>query len=237
MMNVSLATARFRPAKPEVGFQLASGEVHSWCVALDVPDETFAGLCATLTSDESNRSDRLRFAHDRRRFIVARGALRTLLASYLGAAPGRIRFVYNPFGKPALTPEFGDRIKFNLSHSGDLALIAVASSADLGIDLEYIRARPGDAELARCFFSDSEVEHLTRLPSHLHAHAFFRSWTRREAYVKARGEGLDLAQGDKTRAGCWSLFTLHPAPGYIGALAIQGHAWRLRQRRWHAPKS
>src|SRR5262245_52936668 len=107
-------------------FQLASDEVHSWCATLDVPAETFARLYATLSCDERNRSDRLRFERDRRRFIVAHGVLHELLGQYLRTEPGRVRFVYNAFGKPEPSPEFGSRLKFNLSHSADLALIAIA---------------------------------------------------------------------------------------------------------------
>ena len=106
-------------------------EVHSWCVRLDVPPETSADLYATLTSDEQNRSARLRFERDRRRFVVARGVLRELLGSYLGIPAGAVRFVYNAFGKPELSPELG-RLKFNLSHSADLALIAIAADAEIG---------------------------------------------------------------------------------------------------------
>src|SRR6266496_1368345 len=115
-------------------FQLASDEVHSWCARLDVPPETSARLYATLTSDERNRSARLRFERDRRRFVVAHGVLRELLGRYLEIPPGSVRFVYNTFGKPALSPALG-RLKFNLSPSADLALIAIAAEAEIGVDL------------------------------------------------------------------------------------------------------
>lgn len=235
-------------------WRLACDAVHSWCVRLDVSPETSAGLYATLTSDERNRSARLRFERDRRRFTVAHGVLRDLLGRYLGTHPGQIRFVYNAFGKPRLGPEFGSRLRFNLSHSADLALIAIAADADIGVDLEYIRAQPDYAEIARRFFSAAEVDHLHRLPSHLHTQAFFGCWTKKEAYVKACGEGLAIpltsfsvplttgpahtpvdlygASRDTAPARRWSLYTLQPAPGYIGALAIEGSAWRLSQWHW-----
>jgi 4'-phosphopantetheinyl transferase len=203
-------------------------EVHSWCVGLDVSPEAYARLHATLADDERRRTARLRFERDRRRFVVAHGVLRELLARYLRTPPGQIRFVYNAFGKPALSPEFGSRLKFNLSHSADLALIAIAADADIGVDVEYIRAQPDYAEIARHFFSAAEVDRLNRLPSHLHARAFLRCWTKKEAYVKACGEGLAMPHGPPARR--WSLFTLQPAPGYIGALAVEGRGWRLTQR-------
>jgi 4'-phosphopantetheinyl transferase len=232
-------------ATPSVSgpFQLASDEVHSWCATLDVPPETSARLYAALTCDERNRSARFRFERDRQRFIVAHGVLRALLGRYLETDPGHVRFAYNAFGKPELSPEFGSRLKFNLSHSAGLALIAITAHADIGIDVEHIRELSDYVEIARHFFSATELGYLNRRPRHLHAQIFFSCWTKKEAYVKACGEGLALpltsfsvplassavqiAPGRR-----WSLYTLQPAPGYIGALAIEGCGWRLTQRNW-----
>ena len=209
----------------------ASDEVHSWCVSLDVPPETSAGLYATLASDERHRSARLRFECNRRRFVVAHGVLRKLLGRYLGIPPGSVRFVYNAFGKPELSPELG-RLKFSLSHSADLALIAIAADAEIGVDLELIREQSDWAEIARCCFSAAEVDRLNRVPRHLHAQAFFSCWTKKEAYVKARGEGLAIPSPvDPDETWRWSLYTLQPAAGYIGALVVEGSGRRLRQ--WH----
>ncbi len=220
---------------PERPFQLNPDEVHTWCVGLDVSPETCVRLHATLASHERSRCARFRFEHDRRRFVVAHGVLRELLARYLQIPPGRIRYVYNAFGKPDLSPEFGNLLRFNLSHSAGLALIAIAANASVGVDLEYIRAQPDYVEIARRFFSTAEVERLRRLPRHLRAKAFFNCWTRTEACVKAHGEGLanfEGASNGSSPAGRWSLYTLRPAPGYIGALAIEGSGWRLAQRQW-----
>ena len=217
-----------------VPFQLASSEVHIWCVGLDVPPRACAGLLGTLTDDERDRSARFRFERDRQRFIVARGVLRDLLGRYLRTEPGQIRFVYNAFGKPLLSPGSG-RLEFNLSHSADLALIAIAAHARLGIDLEYIRAQPDQADIARQFFPGAEVDYLSGLPSHLRPEAFFTFWTRTEAYLKACGEGLsgDLdGASNHPRAPGWSLHTLHPAPGHVGALAIEGNGFCLGRWRW-----
>jgi len=122
-------------------FQLASDEVHSWCASLDVSPETCARLYATLTPDERSRSAHFQFERDRQRFIAAHGVLRDLLGRYLQTQPGRIRFVYNAFGKPEVSPEFGNRLRFNLSHSGGLALIAIATASNVGVDVEYMQAR------------------------------------------------------------------------------------------------
>jgi 4'-phosphopantetheinyl transferase len=180
--------------------------------------------------------------------------LRDVLGRYLRTNPGEITFAYNAFGKPDLGPVFGSRLTFNLSHSAGLALIAIAADSNVGVDLECIRAQCDYAEIARRFFSAVEIDHLHALPSHLYAEAFFNCWTKKEAYLKARGEGLSIplnsfsvplttnpahtpadlyrAPHDSVPASRCSLYTLQPAPGYIGALAIEGSGWRLRQWQW-----
>jgi 4'-phosphopantetheinyl transferase len=238
---------------------LARDEVHCWYVDLDVPPETEAACCATLSGDERRRGARFRFDRDRRRFVVAHGALRALLGRYLRTPPGRLRFVHNAFGKPELGPEFGRRLTFNLSHSADLAAIAVAH-AEVGVDVERVREQPEYDEIARRHFSAYEVDELSGLPSRLRAQAFFICWTRKEAYAKARGEGLAMASAnfsvlptagrahvshelhgsleprvapsDTSPAEHWSFHSLHPAPGYVGAVAVEGRGWRLTEREW-----
>lgn len=212
-----------------------SGDVHCWCVKLDMPPARCARLYATLADDERERSERLRSERDRRRFIVARGALRDVLARYVDTEPDQIRFAYNAFGKPELGPDIGSpgRLRFNLSHSADLALIAVAADADVGVDLENVRDAAGGtnyAEIARCFFSAAEFAQLKTVPSHLQVEAFLDGWTMREAYVKARGEGLgdDPVEFDSR----WSFFSLRPAPGYIGAVAVEGTGWTTSLLRY-----
>jgi 4'-phosphopantetheinyl transferase len=217
-----------------------------------------------MTPDERTRSARFKFERDQQRFIVARGVLRDLLGRYLQIPPSQISFVYNAFGKPDLGPEFASRLTFNLSHSrwgprsAGLALIAIATASNVGVDLEYIRAQSDDADIARCFFSAAEVEYLMARPSHLYAEAFFSCWTKKEAYLKACGEGLAIplnsfsvpmrsdsaqtpvdlhvASKDLVPTKRWSLYTLRPAPGYAGALAIEGTGWRLRQWQWQMPQ-
>src|SRR5207244_12129586 len=129
---------------------------------------------------------------DRQRFIVARGVLRDLLGRYLQTQPSQINFVYNAFGKPELSPEFANRLKFNLSHSAGFALIAIATASNVGVDLEYIRAQSDYADIARRFFSAAEVDYLSALPSHLFAETFFSCCPTNEAYLKARSECFTL---------------------------------------------
>lgn len=240
-------------------FQPAPDEVHIWCANLDVPPETSARLYATLTPDERARTTRFRFEHDQQRFIVARGALRCLLGRYLQTQPQQISFVYNEFGKPDLGPEFAKRLKFNLSHSACLALIAVTAASNVGVDLEYIRAQSDYVDIARHFFSPAEVTYLTSLPSQLCAETFFSCWTKKEAYLKACGEGLSIPlnsfsvplttdsahtpvdfcvpSNDAVPAKRWSFYTLQPAQGYAGALAIEGTGWRLCRWQWEMPQA
>jgi len=208
-------------------------DVDLWCVGLDVSAEAYERLRATLAADETLRSARFRFARDRRRFEVTRGVLRALLGRTLGRPAHEIRFVYNAFGKPELDPSFGGRLRFNLAHSGDLALIAITTGADVGVDLEYIRPDPDFAAIAQSVFSAGDVGRLNGVPRHLQAEAFLRCWTEQEAYVKARGEGLGDASEDVGETRRWSRHTLHPAPGFIGALVVAGPVRRVRHRHYH----
>lgn len=234
--------------------QLPSHEVHIWCASLDVPPETSAHLYATLSAEERKRSARFRFQRDQQRFVAAHGVLRDLLGRYLQTQPDRISYVYNAFGKPDLSPEFDGRLTFNLSHSAGLALIAIAAGANVGIDLEYLREQSDYPDIARYFFSAAEADQLSELPNPFYADAFIACWTKKEACLKACGDGLTIplnsfsvplttdpahrpvdiyvASNDSVPAKRWSLYTLRPAPGYIGALAIEGGGWRLRQWQW-----
>ena len=227
---------------------LASGEVHVWCADLDVPSETVDRLYATLAVNERNRCARYRLPRDLDRFITAHGVLRDVLSRYLQTEPGRICFEYRTFGKPVLSRRYDSRLRFNLSHSAGLALVAITSDSDVGVDLEYIGASLDYTELAETFFSAVEVRQLRGSPDHRCAEAFFGCWTKKEAYVKACGGGLtiptksfsvplttDPEQGPaRLYAGSmgWSLYTLRPGPEYIGAVAIPGCGWRVSLLHW-----
>lgn len=239
--------------------QLPSREAHLWCAGLDLPAEQSAHLAATLSPEERERSAGFRYKHDQQRFVAAHGVLRALLGRYLQTPPGRISYRYNAFGKPELGPEFGGRLKFNLSHSAGLALIAVVAESEVGVDLECVRTQSDYAEIARSFFSADEVDRLSTLPGHPCAEAILRCWTKKEAYLKACGEGLSMplhgfsvplstgpahgpvehcaSSGGAVPAKRWSFYTLQPAPGHIGALVIEGSGWHLSQRQWRMRQS
>jgi 4'-phosphopantetheinyl transferase len=228
------------------------GEAHVWRVRLDLDDVTLRGISESLSPDERARAGKFYFRADRERFVAARGALRAILSRYTGLAPRLIRFSYDRYGKPRLNCEPGDGLlRFNVSHSKDLALYAVATGREVGVDLEYVRSDFASLEVAEHFFSRREVEALRALPPVERVAAFFDCWTRKEAYIKARGEGLShplylftvsLAPGqaaallltdeDEQEAARWSLFELLPGPDYRAALAVEGGLTSLRCWRW-----
>ncbi len=239
---------------PPARLSLQPGEVHLWRVKLKAGEDTLLRLLAMLAEDERARGERFRFPHDRRRYIVAHGALRLILSRYLGCPPQAIRFQHNPYGKPALAPDGQARaapLHFNLSHSDELALIGLALHSQIGVDVEHIRPELGDEHIAERFFSPREVATLRSLPASEQLQAFFRCWTCKEAFVKARGQGLSLpldrfdvsvapwqpaallsVADIPAEALRWSLHTLIPAPGYTAAIAIEGHDWRLETWEW-----
>lgn len=204
-------------------------------------------LLESLDTGERERAARFHFEHDRNRFIVAHGALRIILSRYLNVTPVRLRFGFNAYGKPSLDDEAGaSKIRFNMSHSGGLALYAVAFEREIGVDVEYMRADLAGKEIAERFFSRRETEALNTLAPEVLTEAFFNCWTRKEAYIKARGEGLShplhafsvslvpgepaallSVEGDAQELARWTLVELMPNPDYKAALACEGRDWRL----------
>src|SRR6476659_2394037 len=172
------------------GLALDATEVHLWQASLDGrPADIFESF---LSADELDRANRFHFAADRIHFIVARGLLRNLLAAYLGINCAELRFSYGAKGKPFLLLDGQTQINFNLSHSHGRAAFAFSRGRELGVDLEFVK-EDFEAELiATRFFSRSEVLALRLVPAELRNQAFFNCWTRKEAYIKARGEGLSM---------------------------------------------
>ena len=193
-----------------------------------------------LSADEWERANRFRFDKHRRQYVVGRGALRTLLAAYPGTRPEQVRFSYGAAGKPFLADPAGD-LYFNLSNSDEMALVGFVRGREIGVDIEYLKPMPDCEQIAERFFSESEREVLRALPAERKEEAFFNCWTRKEAYLKAVGDGLaapldsfdvTLApgepprmltlKGDAERAARWYFEHLRPAQDYIGAIAIEG---------------
>jgi 4'-phosphopantetheinyl transferase len=228
--------------------ELRADEVHVWRV--DLAGQSDAGGLAVLSDAERARADRFQFLADRARFVASHTALRAILASYLDVAPVALAFGESTHGKPFVeAPDAGRELRFSLSHSGDVALVAVGLGREVGVDVERVRPLDDLEGFAARYFSAAERDALARVPSGKQLRAFFEIWTLKEAYLKACGEGLmraldafDVTVGDaqprllavRDRPGDearWTLLRLAPGEGYVGALASKGteralHRWR-----------
>lgn len=213
--------------------------IRVWRIPLDPSAPPAEGGIATLTDDERERAARFRFDRDRNRWLGAHVAMRRILGDELGVATERIRYLRGPAGKPALAWPEGAGLEFNLSDSGDLALLALSRLGPVGVDVEHLERIPDFAAIAESHFADDERRALLALPAPDQLEGFYRIWTRKEAYIKAIGIGLGFAldrfsvtlerdaprlihiDGDVDRARQWSLHDLSPSAHYIGALAIE----------------
>lgn len=226
-------------------FILTSDEVHVWQATLEQDAPTLAHLHDLLNSEERQRASRFYFPADQRRYTVGRGLLRLLLGYYLQLAPTQLAFAYNAYGKPELAPaNASPPLHFNLSHSGEMALYAFALHRPLGIDIERMKPDLAWRDLARHVFSPYEQQVLETVPAAEQLPAFYRGWTRKEAYIKARGMGLSLAldqfdvtlqadqparllatRDDPQEAARWTLCDLPCPAGYAAALVAAGQGW------------
>jgi 4'-phosphopantetheinyl transferase len=222
------------------------GETLVYRVALDAFEggDAFAEApeWAWLTQEERARAERLVRPRDGRRFVVCRGALRAIVGGLLGLAPDEVRFRAGPGGKPVLSPDGGGGrppLHFNVTHSGELALVAVDWTRELGVDVEKARPISEAARIVRSYFTEAETEQFHRFDEDARPAAFIRGWTRKEAILKAKGVGLaGLATGFETMFGVrdldadfvpcspspivlgWTLWEASPQPGYVAALAM-----------------
>ena len=205
---------------------LRAGEVHLWRAPLDPTPE----LEATLSPDEWLRASRFHFERDRSRFIATRGLLRSILAEYLGDEPGALRFKAGQHGKPELENS-GSALRFNLSHSDGLMLLAVTHAREIGVDLEFMRHDMPFETLADHYFDPEDAWDLRLLPAAQRAWKFYDVWTCAEARLKAHGvgiaDGLRITEPDR-----WSLLKLTPAAGYAAALAVEGGDFQLECWSW-----
>jgi 4'-phosphopantetheinyl transferase len=243
--NASWLRAPAPPAFP-------SGRVDIWRLRLDEPAKAEV-KASILSPDEIARANRFHFENDRTHFTRCRSALRSLLSGYLLIPSVEIRFEYLASGKPQLAAEQNPRaLQFNVSHSANMALIAVGSERRLGVDIEKIRSDVDTAALAERFFSLRERTGLWALPDHLHVPAFYACWTRKEAFLKATGDGLSFPLADfsvtthpdldaeleeirgNTEAGKqWLLADLRVADGYRATVASEPSCSRLETYTWN----
>jgi 4'-phosphopantetheinyl transferase len=223
--------------------------VHVWRVGLDPETPTLGRLEQNLSPDERLRAARFRFVRDRERFVAARGLLREILALYLNVAARRLSFGYGANGKPFLVEH--SRLRFNVSHSLDVALVAVAHEREVGVDIEHRRYDIVVEEIAETVFSTPEKRALGCLAGEAKRMTFLKFWTRKEAYIKADGRGislllehidvsapidrvavLDELVGEWLVCRDWTLQTLAICPDHAAALAAEGQDWRLACWEW-----
>ena len=218
---------------------VTGADVHVWCASIDHPAAVVRALSEVLSADEQERAGRFRFERDRGRFIVARAVLREILGQCVGRDPRKLSFQYGRYGKPELAAESGaGHIAFNVSHSQDRALFAVARGRKVGIDLEFIKPLDDLRLMAeRCFSARVNAE-LRSLPADRVVAGFYAHWTRKEALHKAIGHGLSAPPDESdvpvgaNEGDHWSLIGLDPYPDFAAALAVEGRNWRLRTWRW-----
>ena len=223
-----------------------------WRVDLALPEPTVSQLRDLLSTEEAARAERFRFPADQRRFVVAHAAVRSILGVCLDADPGRLAFSAAGGGKPFLAgPGTAGAVRFNLSHSRDLALVAVSRGREVGVDLEDGQGGRDFEGIAGRYFSKVERTTIEGLAPDQRQAAFLRGWVLKEAYLKAGGDGLrrrlddfDVTLGDeepprllqaRDRPGDesrWTLCFLRPNPEFVAALAVEGSGWRLRLWEW-----
>jgi 4'-phosphopantetheinyl transferase len=237
---------------PPAQLLLLSRDVHIWRASLDLPGKSVQELKGLLSSDEMRRAENFRFDRDRSLFVAARGILRLILASYLSIEPSAIRFCYEKEGKPRLQNDLGNEgIQFNLTHSEGLGLYVFARGHEAGIDVEHVREISEMEQIVEQFFLVRERVYFSALPACVKRETFFKWWARKEAYMKATGEGLlspldrcdallieeisgnpskisrDVHEGPQ-----WSMWDVRPAEEFAGAVVVEGEGWNVRYWQW-----
>jgi len=234
--------------EPPADVAIYSRQVHVWRVWMNIQDDLVGELNLELSADEKEKAAQFRRDGDKVRYVTAHARMREILSKYLDIPPEEIAFAYKRYGKPELEPTINPSgLSFNLSHSEAVALLAVSDGFEVGVDVEQVKRNAATEEIARRFFSPREIEMLISQPENLHAKAFFRCWTLKEAYIKARGEGMSIplhefevdflsesqpkildVDGDEEGLTHWSLFHLEPMVDYVAALAVGGHPVEMK---------
>jgi 4'-phosphopantetheinyl transferase len=240
------------PVAPSGELRVAEDEVHVWAAQLDREASVIREMALLLDDEERERASRFRRRVDRDRFIVSHGVLRRVLARYLRKPAHALRFRRDRFGKPSLAHR--STLSFNMAHSDSMALIAVTTGRQVGVDVERVAVLDDAFDVAEICFAPAERRVLRALPAPRVSDAFFACWTRKEAFIKAVGTGLSaplqafevtLAPGAPARlcrvsgsarvAESWTMQSLQPAPGYIGALAVRRRNVRVTTWQFSIP--
>ncbi len=228
--------------------RLDRAQVHVWRADLPTQAACVEHVQDVLSADERARAERYPLAENRRRFVAARALLRHVLSRYADCPPDQLCFAYGEHGKPHLVGP-SNPLEFNMSHSGDVVLYAVARGRAVGVDVEQQRARSNYMRIAERFFSIEEYEALNALPAADQPRAFYRCWTRKEAYVKARGDGIAagldtfsvslderaaILRSDEgaSETARWNMSSLQLGDGYVGALCSEGAECDIAQFAW-----
>lgn len=234
-------------SSPSSPLRLDHNEVHIWRAFLHLSSKELGSFNTLLAEEERSRAARFILERDQAHYTAAHGILRTLIGAYLKRAPASLRFMQGPQGKPTVVRADSDPpILFNLSHSHDIAVFAVAHNREVGIDTEFMRPYLAGPRIAERYFSPREVSELNSLREEQRIEGFFLCWTRKEAYVKARGLGLQiplssfdvslipgtaatLRSDDESR---WDIEAFSPHAGYVGAVVAEGKDWSARYFEW-----
>ena len=212
--------------------------VDIWTISLNLPPTAINAAKTLLSPAERTRTDAFRNEQARRNYIISHAALRQILADRLKGSLAEIAFQTGTYGKPALAGTGEGRLEFNLTHSGDVALVAVTSGSEVGIDVETVRPMPDAVRIAERFFSAAESDALKQLPETEQATAFLNLWTRKESLTKGTGLGIanflarfevtsgaeakvKTIDGDPRLAAQWTLHSFQPVPGYLAAVAVR----------------
>ena len=233
---------------PSSSVILTENEVHIWLVQTNGESISPGDFKDLLSSIEQDRASKFKFETHRRRYITAHAALRSILSLYVNRPARELQFAWGPYGKPKMAPIHDQKkIAFNLSHSHEAAVIAVTQGREIGVDVEWVREDFAFDELAQGFFTTREVAALHALPPHLQRKAFYKCWTSKEAFLKAKGTGLsgqldeveivltDHVVRVQGKIPNLSLIELTVYAGYVAALVVDGVEPRLTYYAWESP--
>ena len=228
---------------------LSEDEAHIWRADLDINESSQGSFQKLLSSDEKNRAKKFRFAKDSQNFIAARGILRLLVGKYLEINPAEISFQYGEFGKPCIQND--NALKFNISHSQNIALFAFTKKFNVGVDVEFVNPNIEVKDIATKFFSANEIMNLLALPEQEQTLGFFNCWTRKEAFIKAVGEGLSFpldkfevslelgkpanllaTHWEPEAVSKWSMYAMSPADEFVASLVIEGLVEKVKFYNW-----
>jgi 4'-phosphopantetheinyl transferase len=220
-------------------FKLESNTVNTWFININDVQDKFEKFSNIISIDEKKRANKFHFKKDKNLFIMSRVVLRLLSGKYLNIEPETITFKYGKYGKPDF--DFDTNLKFNISHSGEMVILSFVLDYDIGVDIEKIKHDFDVLDIATNYFSKLEIEALKKAPKEKQSEFFYRCWTRKESFIKAKSIGLSFpldqfsvsinsdkqvdlleTKWDKNEFKSWSLFSFSPDSDYIGAISVNG---------------